>query len=43
VAGSYEPNNETSASIKGVEFLDQLSKYKLIKNDCFIKLMEWKI
>jgi hypothetical protein len=33
VAGSFEPGNETSGSIKGCEFLDQLSDYWLLKND----------
>jgi hypothetical protein len=32
VAGSCEHGNETSGSINGGEFLDQLSNYKLLKD-----------
>jgi hypothetical protein len=31
VAGSCEHDNETSGSIKGGEFLDQLSDYQFLK------------
>jgi hypothetical protein len=33
VAGSYEHDIELSVSIKGEEFLDQLSKYQFFKKD----------
>jgi hypothetical protein len=33
VAGCCEHGNEPPGSIKGEEFLDQLSDYKLLKND----------
>jgi hypothetical protein len=33
VAGSCEHDNEPSGSIKGREFLDQLSDYQLHEND----------
>jgi hypothetical protein len=31
---SCEDDNESSGSIKGVEFIGQLSDYKLLKKNC---------
>jgi len=39
VADSCEHGNEPSVSIKGWGFLDYLSDYKLLKNDCSMELV----
>jgi len=33
VVGSYKHGNEPLGAIKGMEFLDQLSDYQLLKKD----------
>jgi len=34
--GSYEHTDTPSSSVKGREFLDQLSDYQLLKNDTHV-------
>jgi len=39
VTGSFQHSNEPSGSIKGGEFLDQLSNCQLLKKDCYMELI----
>lgn len=44
VAGCCERGNELRGSIKGGEFLDQLSVlFMLLKNDCFVELVRLQV
>jgi hypothetical protein len=43
MAGSFKHSNETSTTMKGGEFLDELSSYHLFKKHCYMELSSSRV